>query len=157
MGSFLIGVLKLGRTVHITALKSHRGAPSVVCKSPFHSPSLTCIVCQMSRTSYALVRHFSKKSCLQWTWRFYPAVSMCAPLSHGDMGLNIHKYHLKIWFSVFVEGYFCKPMSSQKSIQPIWPFFKKIIFHVTVPLNNIKLTAKDKTSQLKTPITLLIR
>ena len=53
---------------------------------------------------------------------------------HSYGGLNIHKKSSNVYFSYFFAGYFCKPLSFQRSIQPIWPFVKKKIFHGTVPL-----------------------
>ena len=71
------------------------------------------------------------------------AFNVCPAFSwrHIFGGLDIHKNHLTIWFSVYFKGYFCKPLSFQRSIQPIWQFFREKIFHGTVPL---KLSGSQK-------------
>ena len=61
----------------------------------------------------------------------------CAPQSFGDIvsgPKKKHKNDLKITFSFFFYGYFCKPLTFQRSIQPIWPLFREKLFCGTVPL-----------------------
>ena len=78
-GYFHIRALDLGKTVHITAPEEPQGGIVffVVVKSPIHSPRRTCIVCQMSRKIYALVRHFSKKILLTMD---LAVLSSCGPV-----------------------------------------------------------------------------
>ena len=68
----------------------------------------------------------------------------CAPRSFGDIvsgPKKTHKKDLKITFSYFFYGYFCKPLTFQRSIQPIWPLFREKKICGTVPLidyNNLE-------------------
>ena len=54
---------------------------------------------------------------------------------HSFSAQNNCKNDLKIKFFFFFKGYFCKPLTFQKSIQPIRPVFREEIFCGTVPLS----------------------
>ena len=67
--------------------------------------------------------------------------NLCPAFSwrHSYRGHNTHKNHLKLWFVIFFKVLFCKPLSFQRSIPPIWQCLKKKIFYEMVPLNYKKM------------------